>query len=412
MRRTHATFVTSVAALTALTVGLGSAASANTVAGFQAVQAAAAAEQDQAALLEVSLLAAEAAVAAIGQDWAAASAHASAARAAAQAAGTQAGTASTLAAGAEQTAAAATLYNTAMIEVSAASSAVSAASGVEAVAAAENWLATAKQNAAKVKTTVQTTATAAVNQVTATSSPAVAAALGSNTVTAVSEVGPLRLQTQGVYGSQPAPSGAKAAAEVNAPLVGVAALQSSSVSTFDVESGFQSLITIDGPQAPTRFEFPLELPAGATLQLEPEDGSATVVDAEGLSLGNFAAPWATDANGNAVATSFEVSGNTLVQVIPHGTGSAYPITADPSTVWGWTVCVATVATVLAGNATLALKVLTVVKRFGTLKKTLQIAYKAYKQAAAGKKVEAIKNAIGAVGAELFGINSIKSKCFN
>jgi hypothetical protein len=44
-----------------------------------------------------------------------------------------------------------------------------------------------------------------------------------------------------------------------------------------------------------------------------------------------------------------------------------------------------------------------------LKRTLQIAYKAYKQAPNSKKQQAI---IGAVGGELFGIGQIKSKCFS
>lgn len=44
----------------------------------------------------------------------------------------------------------------------------------------------------------------------------------------------------------------------------------------------------------------------------------------------MAAPWATDANGNDVATHYEVVDGSLVQVVDHrSSGVAYPVVADP-----------------------------------------------------------------------------------
>ncbi|MDI6103850.1 hypothetical protein QLQ12_35070 [Actinoplanes sp. NEAU-A12] len=209
----------------------------------------------------------------------------------------------------------------------------------------------------------------------------------------------------------PSPIVAQKAAELEAgTLLGVAKQPTSSVATYGSPSSFQSLVLVENSAAPTRYEFPLSLPADAALKVEA-DGSASIRNAAGDDLGGIAEPWAFDANGRPVPTRFVVDDRKLIQVIDHGPGTAYPVVADPEGFWGWSKCVGVVTTTIASNTLLVLKVARVVKRFGSLKKTMQIAYKAYKQAPKGKKEEAITKAIGAVGAELFGIGSIRTACF-
>ncbi|MER6571340.1 DUF2599 domain-containing protein [Streptomyces sp. NPDC001093] len=85
--------------------------------------------------------------------------------------------------------------------------------------------------------------------------------------------------------------------------------------------------------APTRYTYPVSLPAGATMAVQ-DDGSVLISGTDGTSLGAFAAPWAKDANGKDIPTRYEVQGDSLVQVIDHTTTAdiAYPVVADP---WLW-----------------------------------------------------------------------------
>lgn len=96
-----------------------------------------------------------------------------------------------------------------------------------------------------------------------------------------------------------------------------------------IKSGVRSIITVGSAQAPTRYEFPLTLPSGAFPKVQG-DGSVQVVSKGGKVLGAFGAPWAVDASGRSVPTTFEVEGNSLVQQLPHH-GYTYPVIADP--VW-------------------------------------------------------------------------------
>lgn len=90
----------------------------------------------------------------------------------------------------------------------------------------------------------------------------------------------------------------------------------------------QIATVIDTPSAPTRYEYEIDLPTGATLIAL--DGGARIVDDSGEILGVFDAPWARDANGAQVPTRYEVTGATLTQVVDHGIAFAYPVVADPT----------------------------------------------------------------------------------
>ncbi|WP_054009930.1 hypothetical protein [Arthrobacter sp. ERGS1:01] len=189
-------------------------------------------------------------------------------------------------------------------------------------------------------------------------------------------------------------------------------LPDATISTFATASGSQSIIKIDSASAATEYRFPLEIPARAKAKVL-KDGSVEFSSQDGAILGSVLAPWAHDANGASVPTSFTIDGTTLVQRVAHTEQTAFPVVADPSTVWGWTVCVATVGTTIlpwGAGAKVAAKLIT---RFGSVKRGIEIIYRAYHAAnGAGAKWNAAMAASGGLFAEILGINGIKDACFS
>ncbi len=53
------------------------------------------------------------------------------------------------------------------------------------------------------------------------------------------------------------------------------------------------------------------------------------VTADGEPVSGFRAPWAVDAEGNAVPTSFRLEGQELVQVVEFNASTVFPVVADP-----------------------------------------------------------------------------------
>ncbi|WP_286217612.1 hypothetical protein [Paraoerskovia sediminicola] len=84
--------------------------------------------------------------------------------------------------------------------------------------------------------------------------------------------------------------------------------------------------------------------------LEPVETSIEVVDTTVATVG---APWATDANGQPLQTTYELSGNTLTQHVQTDDTTAFPLTADPSW-WWWTrttaMCAGEIAVALVPGA--------------------------------------------------------------
>lgn len=97
------------------------------------------------------------------------------------------------------------------------------------------------------------------------------------------------------------------------------------------DGGVRQSFVLEGPTSETSFSVPVELTAGATLQLEA-DGSVSARTHEGELFGGFAAPWAVDAEGNDIATSFAVTDEGLVQEVEITENTAFPVVADPW--WG------------------------------------------------------------------------------
>jgi len=94
------------------------------------------------------------------------------------------------------------------------------------------------------------------------------------------------------------------------------------------------LVVLTGASAPDEYRFPMTMPAGAGLARTADGGVDIVVDGNRI-VGRVAAPWAKDANGAAVATSYRIEGNTIVQRVAHSSATAYPVVADPTFGWSW-----------------------------------------------------------------------------
>jgi len=88
---------------------------------------------------------------------------------------------------------------------------------------------------------------------------------------------------------------------------------------------------IDNPNAPTEYEYKVELEEGGKIELQ-SDGSAIVYNNKQEPISIIAKPWAKDAEGKEVKTWFSTDGLTLIQHVEHNVpGIVYPVVADP--VW-------------------------------------------------------------------------------
>jgi hypothetical protein len=95
------------------------------------------------------------------------------------------------------------------------------------------------------------------------------------------------------------------------------------------DGSVQIVTVLESRDAPGSYDFSLSGPEGLNLQIQ-EDGSVLLLDGNGEYAGGVGAPWAYDAEGTAVPTSFTIEGTTLKQVVDHTSGDyVYPISADP-----------------------------------------------------------------------------------
>lgn len=66
---------------------------------------------------------------------------------------------------------------------------------------------------------------------------------------------------------------------------------------------------------------------------QSDTGEVIFIDGQNNAV-PVAAPWATDADGRAVPTRYEIRGDELFQVVSSSASTSYPIVADPT--WQWT----------------------------------------------------------------------------
>ena len=122
------------------------------------------------------------------------------------------------------------------------------------------------------------------------------------------------------------------------------ALADTSVVAKATDKGVQLLAVLASSTAPTSLSFPVKASPYSSWKLNP-DGSVTLFESVATGdgekpmevfRGEFSAPWAVDANGVAVPTSYEVQGMALVQHVHPTDSTIFPVTADPSFDVGWT----------------------------------------------------------------------------
>lgn len=103
------------------------------------------------------------------------------------------------------------------------------------------------------------------------------------------------------------------------------------------DGGARALVTLKDSSASTEQRFDLGLPINT--RLVPADGGYDIVQkgeaGAAFSMGHIDAPWAKDATGKSLHTSYRLEGNTLVQSIETDKNTAFPVVADPKWTWGW-----------------------------------------------------------------------------
>ncbi|MGD6740632.1 hypothetical protein ACOKM3_02175 [Streptomyces sp. BH106] len=132
------------------------------------------------------------------------------------------------------------------------------------------------------------------------------------------------------------------------------------------DGDIRTLMTLKDKTAPNQFSFALDLPEGVELSVgdsgeilmtkdvtlddaevdsvlsDGETADALDPDGDGLVtlvVGEIEPPWAQDANGASLPTSYEVSGSTVTQTIETSDDTAYPVVADPKVSFGWWIYV-------------------------------------------------------------------------
>ncbi|MGN7799037.1 hypothetical protein [Leifsonia sp. 22587] len=105
---------------------------------------------------------------------------------------------------------------------------------------------------------------------------------------------------------------------------------SSTVPVPHMDGSVQISTVISNAKAPKRYDYPIQVPKGASL-VRSAKGVVAVATADGAPIMVFGDAWAKDANGNPVPTHYEVKKNTLTQVVEFSAQTAFPVVADPQT---------------------------------------------------------------------------------
>ncbi|WP_367141165.1 MULTISPECIES: hypothetical protein [Streptomyces] len=94
------------------------------------------------------------------------------------------------------------------------------------------------------------------------------------------------------------------------------------------DGGIRALAVLKDASAPREQRYDIGLPDGARL-VKLNTGAVAAIAKNGTFLGGFATPWAKDARGNPVPTSYRIDGNTLIQSVQTTDSTAFPVVADP-----------------------------------------------------------------------------------
>jgi len=152
---------------------------------------------------------------------------------------------------------------------------------------------------------------------------------------------PVRLSPEANTGATPLEIGlpfAEASAQVLSHDEGVVSYDNANDSTTVVaakaDGSVQIATVLSSANAPTRYSYDFFVEGKGELILD-KDGRVHVVGESGYVTAVIAPAWAFDARGAEVPTHYEVSGGQLTQVVEHGAQYAYPIVADPQTLYYW-----------------------------------------------------------------------------
>ena len=95
------------------------------------------------------------------------------------------------------------------------------------------------------------------------------------------------------------------------------------------DGSIQINTVIESASAPSDYRYEINVPGGGSLSADT-DGAVSILDSRGDWVGGVAAPWAKDADGTALPTSYAIEGTTLVQHVDLSAARiAYPVVADP-----------------------------------------------------------------------------------
>ena len=94
------------------------------------------------------------------------------------------------------------------------------------------------------------------------------------------------------------------------------------------DGSVQIATVIDSASSPSDYTYTFNGAEGSSFRME-DDGSVSLIGADGKWLGGVAAPWAKDANGNNLPTSYSIDGNKLTQHVSFDSTTAFPVVADP-----------------------------------------------------------------------------------
>lgn len=93
------------------------------------------------------------------------------------------------------------------------------------------------------------------------------------------------------------------------------------------DDGVRLMTTIASEDSSGEYGYELGIPDGGTVE-ENEDGSLTVLDGDEIPVAAIEKPWAQDANGDQLDTTYTMDGNVLTQHV-NLDGAAFPVVADP-----------------------------------------------------------------------------------
>ncbi|MFI6407826.1 hypothetical protein [Streptomyces sp. NPDC050548] len=126
-----------------------------------------------------------------------------------------------------------------------------------------------------------------------------------------------------------------------------AGLTDTDIGIQSVSDGARLLSVANSAAAAHRMTYTLSLPAGAqlvpaTASLDDESDNdpdftptTYVIVRNDQVIGDIEAPWAKDADGTPVPTSYSVSGDQLIQTVDFTSANAFPVVADPKVSFGW-----------------------------------------------------------------------------